>query len=52
MTTEEMDYVFGMPYMRVPHPAYGRRKSAEMIILGQYLYARLLAAARLLNHRA
>ncbi len=23
LTTEEMDYVFGMPYKRVPHPAYG-----------------------------
>ncbi|MDJ0758714.1 MAG: YgiQ family radical SAM protein [Woeseiaceae bacterium] len=23
LTTEEMDYVFGMPYARVPHPAYG-----------------------------
>jgi uncharacterized radical SAM protein YgiQ len=22
LTTEEMDYVFGMPYMRVPHPVY------------------------------
>ena len=27
MTTEEMDYVFGMPYARVPHPAYGGRRS-------------------------
>lgn len=27
MTTEEMDYVFGMPYARVPHPAYGKEKS-------------------------
>ncbi|RMN89966.1 hypothetical protein ALQ50_04754, partial [Pseudomonas coronafaciens pv. coronafaciens] len=26
MTTEEMDYVFGMPYARVPHPAYGKEK--------------------------
>ncbi len=26
MTTEEMDYVFGMPYQRVPHPAYGKEK--------------------------
>ena len=24
LTTEEMDYVFGMPYMRVPHPVYKR----------------------------
>ncbi len=23
LTTEEMDYVFGMPFARVPHPAYG-----------------------------
>jgi len=22
LTTEEMDYVFGMPFMRVPHPVY------------------------------
>jgi len=26
MTTEEMDYVFGMPYARIPHPAYGKEK--------------------------
>ncbi|MWV15421.1 YgiQ family radical SAM protein [Pseudomonas sp. L-22-4S-12] len=33
MTTEEMDYVFGMPYARVPHPAYGKAKipAYEMI---------------------
>ena len=33
MSTEEMDYVFGMPYMRVPHPAYGKAKipAYEMI---------------------
>ncbi len=33
MTTEEMDYVFGMPYMRVPHPVYGQEKipAYEMI---------------------
>jgi uncharacterized radical SAM protein YgiQ len=23
LTTKEMDYVFGLPYARVPHPAYG-----------------------------
>jgi len=26
LTTEEMDYVFGMPYARVPHPAYKNKK--------------------------
>jgi len=26
LTTEEMDYVFGLPYARVPHPSYGKRK--------------------------
>lgn len=26
LTTEEMDYVFGLPYARVPHPAYGEEK--------------------------
>ncbi|WP_437882673.1 YgiQ family radical SAM protein [Pseudomonas sp. LRF_L74] len=26
MTTEEMDYVFGMPYARIPHPVYGKEK--------------------------
>lgn len=33
MSTEEMDYVFGMPYARVPHPAYGKAKipAYEMI---------------------
>ena len=33
LTTEEMDYVFGLPYARVPHPAYqGERIPAyEMI---------------------
>ena len=33
MSTEEMDYVFGMPYARVPHPAYGKERipAYEMI---------------------
>ena len=33
LTTEEMDYVFGMPYARVPHPDYGKQKipAYEMI---------------------
>ncbi|MFJ3052353.1 YgiQ family radical SAM protein [Pseudomonas nitroreducens] len=33
MSTEEMDYVFGMPYARVPHPLYGKEKipAYEMI---------------------
>ncbi|MDM8348491.1 YgiQ family radical SAM protein [Pseudomonas sp. sp1636] len=33
MTTEEMDYVFGMPFARVPHPVYGQAKipAYEMI---------------------
>ncbi|MFZ2288560.1 MAG: YgiQ family radical SAM protein [Halopseudomonas yangmingensis] len=33
LSTEEMDYVFGMPYQRVPHPAYGDAKipAYEMI---------------------
>lgn len=26
LTTEEMDYVFGLPYARVPHPKYGDAK--------------------------
>ncbi|MEY1661838.1 YgiQ family radical SAM protein [Isoalcanivorax beigongshangi] len=26
LSTEEMDYVFGLPYARVPHPAYGDAK--------------------------
>lgn len=26
LTTEEMDYVFGLPYARVPHPMYGKAK--------------------------
>ncbi len=26
LTTEEMDYVFDLPYARVPHPAYGKAK--------------------------
>ncbi|HEY9150441.1 MAG TPA: YgiQ family radical SAM protein, partial [Gammaproteobacteria bacterium] len=26
LSTEEMDYVFGLPYARVPHPAYGGAK--------------------------
>ena len=26
LTTEEMDYVFGLPYARVPHPAYHGEK--------------------------
>lgn len=33
LTTEEMDYVFGLPYARVPHPQYGQAKipAYEMI---------------------
>ena len=33
LTTEEMDYVFGMPFARVPHPSYGdaRIPAYEMI---------------------
>ena len=33
LTTEEMDYVFGLPYARVPHPTYGDAKipAYEMI---------------------
>ena len=33
LSTEEMDYVFGLPYARVPHPAYGdaRIPAYEMI---------------------
>lgn len=33
LTTEEMDYVFGLPYARVPHPRYGDAKipAYEMI---------------------
>lgn len=26
LETEEMDYVFGLPYARVPHPKYGKEK--------------------------
>jgi uncharacterized radical SAM protein YgiQ len=26
LSTEEMDYVYGMPFRRVPHPAYGEEK--------------------------
>jgi uncharacterized radical SAM protein YgiQ len=26
LTTEEMDYVFGLKYARVPHPAYGKEE--------------------------
>lgn len=33
LSTEEMDYVFGLPYARIPHPAYGDAKipAYEMI---------------------
>ena len=33
LTTEEMDYVFGLPYARVPHPSYNGEKipAYEMI---------------------
>lgn len=27
LSTEEMDYVFGLPYARVPHPKYGKARS-------------------------
>ena len=26
LTTDEMDFVFGLPYARVPHPSYGKAK--------------------------
>ncbi|HIF9059644.1 TPA: YgiQ family radical SAM protein [Photobacterium damselae] len=26
LTTEEMDFVFGLPYARIPHPRYGKAK--------------------------
>lgn len=26
LTTEEMDYVFDLPYARLPHPAYGEAR--------------------------
>ncbi|WP_299020250.1 YgiQ family radical SAM protein [uncultured Photobacterium sp.] len=26
LSTEEMDFVFGLPYARVPHPSYGKAK--------------------------
>ncbi|OAN13752.1 radical SAM protein [Photobacterium jeanii] len=26
LTTEEMDFVFGLPFARVPHPSYGKAK--------------------------
>ena len=33
LTTEEMDFVFGLPYARVPHPSYGDQRipAYEMI---------------------
>ncbi len=33
LTTDEMDYVFGLPYARIPHPSYGdeRIPAYEMI---------------------
>ncbi|WP_261815390.1 YgiQ family radical SAM protein [Vibrio gallicus] len=33
LSTEEMDYVFGLPFARVPHPGYGKAKipAYEMI---------------------
>ncbi|WP_236555986.1 YgiQ family radical SAM protein [Alcanivorax sp. S71-1-4] len=33
LSTDEMDYVFGLPYARVPHPAYGEERipAYEMI---------------------
>ncbi len=33
LSTEEMDYVFGLPYQRIPHPTYGKAKipAYEMI---------------------
>jgi uncharacterized radical SAM protein YgiQ len=33
LTTPEMDFVFGLPYQRVPHPSYGKAKipAYEMI---------------------
>ncbi len=33
LSTEEMDYIFALPYARVPHPVYGKKKipAYEMI---------------------
>ena len=46
MSTEEMDYVFGMPYARVPHPAYGNAKipAYEMIRFSVNIMAASAAA--------
>lgn len=54
LTTPEMDYVFGLPYARLPHPAYkGERIPAyEMIRFSVNIMRGCLAAvpsARLLN---
>ena len=52
LSTAEMDYVFGMPFTRVPHPAYGDAKipAYEMIrFLGEH-HARLFWRLHVLFH--
>ena len=54
LSTEEMDYVFGMPFTRVPHKSLWRRAHSGLrddSLLGQY-HARLLRRLHLLfDHR-
>ena len=55
LTTAEMDHVYGLPYARAPHPAYGEREDPGLgddPLLGQH-HARLLRRLHLLlHHRA
>ena len=53
MSTEEMDYVFGMPYARVPHPAYGKAKipAYDDPLLGEHHAWLLRRLHLLLDHR-
>jgi radical SAM superfamily enzyme YgiQ (UPF0313 family) len=55
LSTEEMDHVYGLPYARAPHPAYGVAKIPGLgddPLLGEH-HARLLRRLHLLlHHRA
>jgi hypothetical protein len=55
LSTEEMDHVYGLPYARAPHPAYGNGQDSRLgddPLLGEH-HARLLRRLHLLlDHRA
>lgn len=54
LTTAEMDHVFGLPYQRVPHPAYGKAEipAYKMIRFSVNIMRGCFGVLCLLDHRA